>query len=61
MWGIAVSLAWLFGIYFGWGLVGVWCAFAIDEWVRGILMYRRWKSRAWEKHAHATRAALLRE
>nr|WP_315486865.1 MATE family efflux transporter [uncultured Undibacterium sp.] len=61
MWGIAVILAWLFGIYFGWGLVGVWCAFAIDEWVRGILMYRRWKSRAWEKHAHATRAALLRE
>lgn len=58
MWGIAVSLAWVFGIYFGWGLVGVWCAFAIDEWVRGILMYRRWKSRAWEKHAHATRAAL---
>jgi putative MATE family efflux protein len=58
MWGIAVVLAWLFGLHWGWGLVGVWSAFALDEWVRGLLMYRRWKSRAWEKYAHATRAGL---
>lgn len=58
MWGIAVVLAWLLGLHWGWGLIGVWSAFAIDEWVRGLLMYRRWKSRAWEKHAHATRAGL---
>lgn len=60
MWGVAVVLAWLFGLHWGWGLVGVWSAFALDEWVRGLLMYRRWKSRAWEKYAHATRAGLQR-
>ncbi|WP_151733556.1 MATE family efflux transporter ['Paenibacillus yunnanensis' Narsing Rao et al. 2020] len=32
------------------GLAGVWLATAADEWVRAIIMYFRWKSRAWEKH-----------
>ncbi len=56
MWGVAVPLAWLLGLHFGWGLVGVWIAFTCDEWVRGLAMYARWKSRVWEKHAHAVRA-----
>jgi putative MATE family efflux protein len=56
MWGVAVPLAWLFGVHFGWGLVGVWLGFTADEWVRGIAMYLRWKSRVWEKHARAVRA-----
>ena len=58
MWGVAVTLAWLFGLYFGWGLVGVWVAFTCDEWVRGLAMYWRWKSRVWEKHAHAARSGI---
>ena len=33
------------------GLAGVWLAIAADEWARGIIMYFRWRSRAWEKHA----------
>ncbi|OBZ08432.1 MATE family efflux transporter [Bacillus sp. FJAT-27264] len=33
------------------GLAGVWIATAADEWVRAVIMYFRWKSRAWEKHA----------
>ncbi len=33
------------------GLVGIWLAIAADEWTRGIIMFFRWKSRAWEKHA----------
>lgn len=56
MWGVAVPLAWLLGLHLGWGLVGVWIAFTCDEWVRGLAMYARWKSRVWEKHAHAVRA-----
>lgn len=32
------------------GLAGVWIATAFDEWVRAVIMYFRWKSRAWEKH-----------
>ena len=58
MWGVAVPLAWLLGLHLGWGLVGVWIAFTCDEWVRGLSMYARWKSRVWEKHAHAVRAQL---
>lgn len=58
MWGIAVPLAWLLGLHFGWGLVGIWIAFTCDEWVRGLAMYARWKSRTWEKYAHAVRARM---
>jgi putative MATE family efflux protein len=55
MWGVAVPLAWLLGLHLGWGLIGIWIAFTCDEWVRGLSMYARWKSRVWEKHAHAIR------
>ncbi|MEW9053881.1 MAG: MATE family efflux transporter [Neobacillus sp.] len=48
MWGISVPLAYLFGITMGFGLVGIWLAFIIDEWLRGIVMYFRWRSRVWE-------------
>ncbi|MFS0690071.1 MATE family efflux transporter [Sporosarcina sp. 179-K 8C2 HS] len=33
------------------GLVGVWLAVILDEWVRAIVMSLRWKSRAWERYA----------
>lgn len=33
------------------GLPGIWLAIAADEWIRGIIMYFRWKSRKWEKYA----------
>ncbi|MGL4204938.1 MAG: MATE family efflux transporter [Aeromonadaceae bacterium] len=49
MWGLAIPLAWFLGLHLGWGLVGVWLAFAADEWTRGLAMYWRWKSRRWEK------------
>lgn len=58
MWGIAVPLAWWLGLHLGWGLIGVWIAFTVDEWVRGLAMYWRWKSRVWEKHAHIIRAQM---
>ncbi|WP_246943745.1 MATE family efflux transporter [Bacillus pinisoli] len=49
MWGISVPVSYLLGIKLGYGLAGVWVAFILDEWLRGIIMYFRWKSRAWEK------------
>ncbi|WP_409421558.1 MATE family efflux transporter [Pseudaeromonas sp. ZJS20] len=49
MWGLAIPLAWFLGLHLGWGLVGIWLAFAADEWTRGLAMYWRWKSRRWEK------------
>jgi putative MATE family efflux protein len=49
MWGISVPLAYFLGIYSGYGLIGIWIAFVIDEWVRALLMFFRWRSRVWER------------
>ncbi|MES2934852.1 MAG: MATE family efflux transporter [Pseudomonadota bacterium] len=59
MWGLSVPLAWFLSLHLGWGLPGIWIAFTVDEWVRGIMMYLRWKSRVWEKYAHASRAGVV--
>ena len=50
MWGISVLLSYVFGIVFEWGFAGVWLAMGLDEIIRGVIMYIRWKSRRWEKH-----------
>jgi len=51
--------SWLLGLH--WGLVGVWLAYALDEWVRGLLMWRRWARLAWVPHARATHRRLRRQ
>jgi len=47
MWIVSLPFSYLLGIYAGLGLVGVWLAYIIDEGLRGLLMYRRWRSRIW--------------
>lgn len=47
MWGVAVPIAYLLTIHFNMGLIGIWIAFIVDEWLRGILMLWRWRSRVW--------------
>ncbi|WP_163101640.1 MATE family efflux transporter [Peribacillus alkalitolerans] len=54
MWGISVTLSYLLGIYFELGLVGIWLAFAADEWFRGSLMLWRWKSKVWMRKGFVT-------
>ncbi|TBL76626.1 MATE family efflux transporter [Paenibacillus thalictri] len=51
IWGMCIPLTYLVGIHFGYGLLGVWIVFMLDEWVRGIILLYRWKSRQWEKKA----------
>ncbi|MGG3570899.1 MATE family efflux transporter [Bacillus gobiensis] len=53
MWCIGLPIAYLLGIHLGYGLVGIWISFIVDEWFRGILMYRRWRSRIWIKKGMA--------
>jgi putative MATE family efflux protein len=36
------------------GLAGVWLAVAADEWMRGIVYWHRWRSRAWARHSLVT-------
>jgi putative MATE family efflux protein len=47
MWGIGVPAAFLFGGALGLGLTGVWLSMAIDECLRGVVCYRRWRSGRW--------------
>jgi putative MATE family efflux protein len=56
MWCVWVPLAWLLGLKLGLGLAGFWIAMITDEWLRGLLMYRRWKNRRWLKYAQRSRA-----
>lgn len=48
-WSVAVGFGYLFGIHWGWGLVGMWCAFLLDENLRGIIFVQRWNSMKWAK------------
>ena len=45
---IAVLFSYIFGISFAWGLTGIWIANAMDEWIRGLAMYFRWRSKKWQ-------------
>lgn len=47
MWVFATGLSWLFGLWMGWGLIGMWIAFAIDECFRAVILVKRWKSKKW--------------
>lgn len=49
MWGVSVMLSYLFGVVLHLGLLGIWIAFAMDEWCRGMLLLRRWHSGKWKK------------
>ena len=47
-WGIAVGLSYIIGIPLGYGLVGMWVGFALDENIRGVILLRRWRSGKWK-------------
>jgi putative MATE family efflux protein len=50
--------SWLLGSKLGWGLPGLWIAYTADEWIRGLLMWRRWARLGWVPHARAARRNL---
>lgn len=58
MWGVSVPIAYFLGIQYDLGLIGVWIAFIADEWLRGIIMYYRWKSKAWQSKRFAQQPAV---
>ena len=47
MWGIAVLSSYMLGIYWGYGVLGACLAIGMDEWIRGIVMFKRWRSKTW--------------
>ncbi|MFX3675167.1 MAG: MATE family efflux transporter [Paenisporosarcina sp.] len=48
---MSLPLGYFFVFHLNMGLPGIWLAIAADEWIRAIVMYFRWKSRAWEKYS----------
>jgi putative MATE family efflux protein len=57
MWGIGVLFSWILGIKFGLGLAGIWIALTSDEWIRGLVMYTRWKNGRWRSKSLVTESA----
>jgi putative MATE family efflux protein len=55
MWLVWVPLAWILGLHSPLGLAGIWIAMLSDEWLRGILMLRRWRSGVWRPYAERSR------
>jgi putative MATE family efflux protein len=53
--------SWLLGVHFQLGLVGVWIAYAADEWLRGLAMAARWFLRGWLPSAKAARRRVLQQ
>jgi putative MATE family efflux protein len=51
--------SWLLGVHYRLGLVGVWIAYAADEWLRGLIMAARWWRHGWVPAARATRRRVL--
>ena len=37
-----------------WGITGIWLAYIADEWVRGFLVWRRWRTGGWWSSARAS-------
>ena len=57
-WSIAVGLSYVMGIPLGFGLVGMWVGFALDENIRGIILLRRWRSGKWRIKGFVSKAAV---
>lgn len=46
-WLVSVVGSYLLGIHWGWGLIGMWVSFMLDENVRGLIFIFRWRSLKW--------------
>lgn len=47
-WGVRLAGSWILGVHLGWGLVGVWVAMALDQFLRGGLTWYRYRSGRWK-------------
>lgn len=50
-WSVGVGVAWALGLPAGFGLIGVWIGFLLDENLRGFILMRRWHSLRWQNKA----------
>ena len=48
VWLVATLGGCVAGVTLGWGLAGMWAAFACDECIRGVILWRYWQSFRWK-------------
>jgi putative MATE family efflux protein len=48
IWLVRLPLAYLFGLVFGWGLLGIWSALVLDLALRGLLNFLRFRGGKWK-------------
>ncbi|MCQ2375399.1 MAG: MATE family efflux transporter [Salinivirgaceae bacterium] len=46
-WGVSVCFSYVFGLWMGYGLIGMWVAFLLDENIRAFIFIHRWNSLKW--------------
>ena len=51
-WLVSVGLSYLLGIHWGYGLLGMWVSFMLDENIRGIIFIFRWRSLKWASKSY---------
>jgi Na+-driven multidrug efflux pump len=49
MWGFGAFGGFALGVWFELGVVGTIIGVALDECIRGVIMFFRWRSRVWQK------------
>ena len=55
-WCVWVPLAWMLAITLKSGMPGIWISMIVDEWLRGLMMHRRWRQRHWMQSARRSHA-----
>lgn len=48
IWGFRVGMTYLYVNVFGWGLIGAWVALVLDQYIRSIVIYLRFRSGKWK-------------
>ena len=48
VWLVATFGSYIFGIFLGFGLIGMWCVFLCDESLRAIIQWYYWKKGYWK-------------
>ena len=47
MWIFVVPMSYIVGIWFGYGLIGIWIVNIVEEWLRALILFIRWKNGRW--------------
>ena len=60
MWGVAVLFGYIFGIVLDMGLIGIWIGMAMDEILRGIIVFSRWLKGGWRNRSVVDKGSVSR-